>query len=392
MIYNYDELVENFNQALLVKLRKHGVEEAFLDFWVPDENPLIGILGMIDSAQIAQLREIQVKVKESTLDSNNWDRLKGKLSNDYEGEIKVLDGYRVLQVNFSPNKSNIPQSGDPRKLESRKVLDEEIIEKYKRKSALKPQQFIAGFNFGNKLTYEFKDKKIQNSNLLLLKVKDNLLEFCFAVDIDGNVVDASYNSSPELQSNPIEMCCQMAIGLPIQEVADHLVLKIMNYYIEELNPDLLIRAIALPNNTAKEFVELQNVLRVAYDCYLKTRDLQSKTNFYYDQVPDFWNALEGIKKTELINKFILKFISANCLNIDAIKLVKIETNKYKQDIRFAISLENSIKSDDKPKVMRNLEGFLRKNIFKQVELIAERVQDISPLRRLTKDDLRKEMS
>ena len=59
--------------------------------------------------------------------------------------------------------------------------------------------------------------------------------------------------------------------------------------------------------------------------------------------------------------------------------------------KFAISIDNSIKSEVKPKVMRDLEGFLRKNIFKQVELIAERVQDVSPLRRLTKEDLRKEV-
>jgi hypothetical protein len=392
MIYNYDELVENFNQALLVKLRKHGVEEAFLDFWVPDENPLIGILGMIDSAQIAQLRDIQVKVKESTLDSDKWNDLNESLSKDYQGEIKVFDGYRILQVNFSSNKNNSFHNSHPGKPESRRVLDEEIIAKYKNKSSLKPQQLIAAFNFGDNLPTEYKDKKIQNTNLLLIKAKGNFLEFSLAVDSSGKVIDSSYSSSPELQSNPIEKCCNLAIGLPIQEVADHLVLKIMDYYIEEFNPDLIISAIALPNNTAKEFVELQNVLRKVYNCYLQTEDLQSMTNFYYDLVPDFWNALDGIKKNDLVSGFIIKFLESNALHANAIKLVKIEKNKYKQDIRFAISLDNSIKSDDKPKVMRNLEGFLRKNIFKQVELIAERVQDVSPLRRLTKEDLKKEVS
>ena len=391
MIYKYDELVENFNQALLVKLRKHGVEEAFLDFWVPDENPLIGILGMIDSAHIAQLREIEVKVKESTLDADGWIELNGRLSIDYQGEIKVFDGYRILKVNFSSDKNNNLQNSSASKLGSRRVLDEEIIAKYKNKSLLKLQQFVAAFNFGKNLPTEYKDKKIQNTDLLLLKEGGNFLELSLAVDSNGKVIDSSYSLSPELQSNPIEMCCKLAIGLPIQEVADHLVLKIMDFYIEEFNPDLLLRAIALPSNTAKEFVELQSVLRKTYNSYLQIKDLQSMTNFYYDSVPEFWNELDSTQKSELINRFIIKFLENNVLNINAIKLVKIEKNKYKQDIRFAISIDNSIKSEVKPKVMRDLEGFLRKNIFKQVELIAERVQDVSPLRRLTKEDLRKEV-
>ena len=279
MIYNYDELVENFNQALLVKLRKHGVEEAFLDFWVPDENPLLGILGMIDSAQIAQLKEIKVKVNESTLDINNWKNLKDKLSHDYQGEIKVFDGYRIIDVNLVSNEKNIPQKNHADKTKSRRVIDAEIIEKYKNKSGLKSEQFITGFNFGKNFETKFRDKKNNNPNLLVFKGSENLLEFSLGVDGDGIVIDASYSSSPELQSNPLEICCRMALGLPIQEVADHLVLKIMDYYIDDLNPNVIIRGIALPNNTAKEFVALQNVLRKAYDSYLKASDLQNKTNF-----------------------------------------------------------------------------------------------------------------
>lgn len=390
MIYNYDELAKNFNQALLVKLRKHGVEEAFLDFWVPDENPLIGILSMIDSAQIAKLKEIKIRVNESTLDINGWNILKVKLTKDYQGEVKLYDKYRILEVNLKNNEIKSADKNNAPKIESRVINDAEIIERYKNKIELTPEQFKPKLSFGENISTEFKDKKIDQSNLTVIKASSNILTFALCLDSDGKVTDASYTSSIELNTNPLELCCRFALGLPIQEVADHLVLKLIDYFNDEINSsNNTIRGIKLPSNTAREFVELQKILRRIFDLYLKNNNLKSKVNFYFDQIPDFWNKLEAGDKNTLINKLINEYVSENNLSFGSIRLVKLERNKYKQDVRFAISIDNSVNLNEKPKIMRNLESYLRKKIFKQVELIAERVQDVSPLRRLTKEDLRR---
>ena len=64
---DYDKLVDMFNRALIHTLRKHSVADNILDLWVPDSDPVIGILGMIDSARLAGIRDLSIRVSKDTL-------------------------------------------------------------------------------------------------------------------------------------------------------------------------------------------------------------------------------------------------------------------------------------------------------------------------------------
>ena len=49
LIINYNYYEDNFNQTLISELRKHGSSEEYLQLWVPDDNIVIGLAGMVDS-------------------------------------------------------------------------------------------------------------------------------------------------------------------------------------------------------------------------------------------------------------------------------------------------------------------------------------------------------
>ena len=48
---DYEALVESYNDRLLNQLRSHGVDHAFLEMWVPDEDPVNSILNMVEAAE-----------------------------------------------------------------------------------------------------------------------------------------------------------------------------------------------------------------------------------------------------------------------------------------------------------------------------------------------------
>lgn len=73
---DYDKLVDMFNQALIHTLRKHSVAGSFLDPWVPNSDPVVGILNMINSARFAGLKSLSIKVSNKTLPATTTRRYK----------------------------------------------------------------------------------------------------------------------------------------------------------------------------------------------------------------------------------------------------------------------------------------------------------------------------
>ena len=59
---DFDKISDAFNASLNQTLRGHGTGFAFLDFWVPDADKMLGLAGMIDSARMAGERDISIKV------------------------------------------------------------------------------------------------------------------------------------------------------------------------------------------------------------------------------------------------------------------------------------------------------------------------------------------
>ena len=51
-IIEYDEITSEFINTLVVKLRQHSVQIPFLEYWVPDSDPVISLTNMVHAAQI----------------------------------------------------------------------------------------------------------------------------------------------------------------------------------------------------------------------------------------------------------------------------------------------------------------------------------------------------
>ncbi|MRG72628.1 hypothetical protein GH722_12740 [Alphaproteobacteria bacterium HT1-32] len=74
-ILDYDALVQEFEDGLVNNLRRHGVGDDFLEMWVPDPDPVKGVLNMAEAAESFGLEQISMQVSQTTIPSARHDEL-----------------------------------------------------------------------------------------------------------------------------------------------------------------------------------------------------------------------------------------------------------------------------------------------------------------------------
>ena len=399
-IVDYDDLAETFNQALLHTLRKHSIADTFLDYWVPDADPVLGIAGMADSARIAGRSEIAIRFRCTTVP-------KERLS-----ELEKAVG------RFS--KTALTRQGDSIVLHATgmtKTVGETTMPSTAAAKAAQP----AYWNAANAAALQVEDKKSSgwNSNELpefknvhphfraaLKKTLESLscegaagapsdgltrvegregsISLILDVDQKDHIVRLARHSGAIKPSEraALDLFCKAATNLPLQEVADHVGLKIIDSLVDDdkLPP---VGGVLLPINAGTPFMLAPRLARQAYDAYRKVKALGNETNFYFALPSQQWQALSSTERREKVSSVLRGFLQSEELYPDDIELFRIEKNKTGYEVRGVVGFSERIKVEDKPFLMRRLEQRLRRDLEPEIELIADRAKDSSPLRRLS---------
>ena len=64
---SYEALVQEFEASLLTQLRGHRAAPDFMEMWVPDEDPVRGLLGMFEAGESSREAQLIVDVTRATL-------------------------------------------------------------------------------------------------------------------------------------------------------------------------------------------------------------------------------------------------------------------------------------------------------------------------------------
>lgn len=67
MRFEYESLVNMFENALLTQLRGHGSSSEFLRTWVPDPDPVNSLINMADAAEIENVPQFEVEIAADAL-------------------------------------------------------------------------------------------------------------------------------------------------------------------------------------------------------------------------------------------------------------------------------------------------------------------------------------
>lgn len=96
-ILQYEQLVEAYEDSLLTKLRGHRAGAAFLEMWVPDEDPVKSILNMFEAAEAARQSEVSVRVLHTTLPPARHAELRAAAVGLGHVEVESVTGSSILR-------------------------------------------------------------------------------------------------------------------------------------------------------------------------------------------------------------------------------------------------------------------------------------------------------
>lgn len=396
---DYDKLVDMFNQALIHTLRKHSVADSFLDFWVPDSDPVIGILSMIDSARFAGLPSLVVRVSKKTLPAGRLAEF--ELAAAKIGKTTIEAGAEGYLIRVSELSKDVRADGSAR---AGRVAKRE----YWRPESAAIEAIpvgVSGTWSSNELPEfadvhpHFREPLSRTFSSLAFEVavppppagdairvvgEDGPVRLILDVDSKTQTVLAATHSggATPAERSVLDLFCRAAKGLPIQEVADHLGLKVLDGLVDE-DRGPPVQGVLLPSNSGKPFALPGRVARRAYDAFRARTGTKLETNFYYPPPSAAWQALSADERSDKVGRIVRAFLQSRELFQDDIALHRIEKNRYGYFVRVVVGFSDRIATDQKPNLMRHLESRLRRDAEPELDLVAERVKDTSPLRRLS---------
>lgn len=394
-IIDYEELAETFNQALIHTLRKHSIADTFLDYWVPDANPVIGITGMADSARIAGLSEIAICFRSTTVPEHRLPELETTVG-CFARVSFTRDGDKII-MHASGMKAN---AGSGTTVKSKRTSKPSYWQA-RPDITTNPGTPAPGWDAGDipehadvhphfrgalkavlgTLTHE---GTIATRDNVVVCGQERDITLSLAIDSATHVVVKARHTGAEKPSEcaALDLFCRAAETLPIQEVADHVGLKVIESLVD---PDVArpVGGVLLPVNAGAPFMLAPRLARRAYDEYRSARSVPPETNFYYPPPTPEWQALSSSEREERVQAKLSGFLQSEDLHQDDLELLRIEKNKYGYEVRVIIGFSERVKVADKPFLMRRLEQRLRRDVEPELELVADRARDKSPLRRLS---------
>lgn len=95
---DYDALVREFEDGLVNNLRRHGVGDDFLEMWVPDPDPVLGVLNMAEAAESYGLDAVSIRVSKLMVPDERRAELEAALAN--LGGVAITDLGDAVQADI----------------------------------------------------------------------------------------------------------------------------------------------------------------------------------------------------------------------------------------------------------------------------------------------------
>lgn len=397
----YEELVAAFSQALIHKLRGHQVADSFLDYWVPDADPVIGIVGMADSARISGRSAIEIFFSASTVPEQRLAELEegvGRFSTvsvEKQGEKYLLRatgmtpdkesqddrgtaGVRTKKAPWSPD-----EAGPLNRVRSQGT-DRWDSSGYPEFADVHPH-FRAGLSAAlEAISHEGEADVVPDKGLIRIQAQEQSANLVFYIDPATHTVCRVRHAGAQEPSvrAVLDLFCEAAENLPFQEVADHVGLKVIDRLVDE-DKAPPVGGVLLPSNAGAPFELVPRLARQAFQEYCASKAFGDEVNFYYDPPPQYWLSLSSTERYEKIGGGIRAFLQSEKLYPDDMELLRLEKNRYQYEVRGVVSFSGRVETSQKPALMRLLESRLRRDTSVEIELVADRAKDSSPLRRLS---------
>lgn len=352
----YETLVAEFENGLLNALRGHGVGFDYLEIWVPDEDPVKGILNMAESAEALSTPDIAVAVRRSTLPAARDGELLALLSQlgsasiTPAGEGVVVTVRGLGMASALRNVHHGLRDGLLRRLAN-----------LKHESRLEPQD-----------------------GLVRVAVEEGSARLAVLVEPEaGHIVRAACHMGARtpVERAILDALCSVILDTPVDDAADHGAIRALASLraAEWTRP---VAGVLHPVNADPAFVPVVRMAHALRDDYWTGMNLTPRYN-EFDRMPSAsWLALAAAERMDRVSAATTAFLAEAGLAEEDIRLLRIDDDLHGQPVRVLVTFGTGIASSEKPPAMRALERALKHSVEQTLQLYHEQLKDQNAIRRL----------
>ena len=358
MIIDYDELAAQFEDSLLHTLRGHHAALDLLETWVPDDDPVRGLLNMVEAAQLAGQTSIEIRISLETLPPARHPELSQVLADLGAVSLQCEQEALLVRVGSSDHEEDFDAAGADLAAGLRKLFAE--------------------------MTHEG-PLPAPAADLAAALAEEDGVALSLLVDhvMPHNIRKARHSGGRNgVERAAIEAICIAAEGAPLLDAADHAAIRALH----ALRDGAAARPGAgnLQPGYEKACLALgARLLRKARAGFLKAGG--GKAGWYndHDAPPDrAWLEAPPQARLDRLDGQIALFLAEAGLATADITIEAIENDLHGLPVRVMVSFGEGVEPERKPGLMRRLEARLKGTVEPTLQLYHEPQKDQNRIRRL----------
>lgn len=375
MRVEFDKLVADYDSGLFTKLRGFGGAAGFLETWVPDADPVESICNMLDAASTEGLDGLSVFIGATTAAGLDADKLTeaaggfGTVCMEPQADGLLLTVLDVQDWADSGRFREAGRGGDyVRKAEASATLDAAGAQRIAGKAGeIGPHYAVAVKAAANDVSFE---GTLDNGNgpVRACGERDGV-SLTLLVDGDGHTIRRAAHSgaSTSVERALLDRLCALIVGLPIQEAADHGVIR-LEYELRDKTMERPVAGVVTPEAADASFLLPLALVRGALGDYRSKTGYGETENTYDPQPSAPWMSMDGEARRKFLDGAIREIgYSAKDVVVTAIEF----------DVRVVVELAVA----DKQRCLMALEAGIKDKVDARLELFLEEIKDINKLRR-----------
>lgn len=349
---NYADLIAEYDRRLEAIERGFGMEAEFLGTWVPDDDHNKSLLYLFEAASAGGLPGLALVLDQALLDAIDGEGLLRALKP--LGGVRVVrgDGHVTLEVAFKG-----PASGGEGldEIPGLSTLHRAYRDMLVRETRT-PRHTLNGDGRGE-----------PGPGIRVYEAPYEGGTVQFGVDPQTHIVRAMrYTALKDgVRARMLEMLCRLMEGAPIQEVAEHGVIRLENTLRDPLKPPP-VRGLITPETAGPHFAALNQLVRRFFRQYREETGVAPQRNCAEYPVSQAWRALSDEQRMARIRQGL-----ASCPNLPA---VTVHLEKL-VNTQLYLTFEGCESERRKCDVIRRLERHLKSTVEPKIELYLPTAQD-----------------
>jgi len=365
---DYDRLIAAYQADLVDTLRGFGAQSELLELWVPDEDPVRSLCGMVNAAEAAGAAKLSVRVGPATAPTIDRQALLDALAEMGRAALaEEGDGFLLVVCGLGGDHAAAAREAaietEEVALEAGSTVDDRPV--------TQPDDITTPYRatLDAISTYD----REGTANGPSAEVDGVVL----SLDLEDQTTTAARHGGARtpVTRGLLERFCALIEGLPIQEAADHGTIRLE---FELRDPDATpVAGVITPTAADPAFRLPQALIRQA----LAASGLDSGDNDHDDRPSQDWLAASDWQRREMLAEALVALAGERGFDPEDVVLHAIE-----YDVRIVVELRGALAAGDKQPHMMMLEAGIKQKVDRRLELFQQERQDDNVIRRLAGDD------